>query len=122
MLDAKEMETIRGIIGGEISKLETQLEKSMDSRFKQLEDKIAAAQVHTDDMFKTRVSDNACSIHRQSQKDMISKQNEKIATIVATQKTTSKIVMFILGMIIPVSIIGVVYGIIVYQQVQSLLP
>jgi ABC-type lipoprotein release transport system permease subunit len=122
MIDVKEMDKIREIIGGEISKLEKQLEKSMDSRFKQLEDKIAAAQVHTDDMFKTRVTDNACSIHRHSQEEKLSKQNEKIATIMATQKTTSKIVMFILGMIIPVSIIGVVYGIIVYQQVQSLLP
>ena len=119
---APDMGKIRDIVDEAVEKMEGRLEKVMDGRFQQLEDKIDSSTKHSEDMVRSRVSDKTCEHHRENSGKRIEDINIKLATIETAQKTTGRIVLFVLGMLIPALIGGVVYGIITYQQVQSLLP
>lgn len=119
---AVDPEQVRRIVDESVEKMEGRLEKAMDSKFKQLEEQITASTKHSEDLVRSRVSDKTCETHRESTGKRIEDLTISFAKLETSQKTTGKIVLFILGMLIPYVIGGLVYGIITYQQVQGLLP
>ena len=114
-------EQVRRIVDDSVEKMEGRLEKAMDSKFKQLEEQIAASTKHSEDLIRNRVSDKTCEHHRESTGQRIEDLNIMFAKLDTSQKTTGKIVLFILGMLIPAMITGIAYGINIYGQLQSLL-
>jgi len=107
-MTVEELETIRKIITDEIQNLEKRMEKSMDSRFQNLEAKIDASNKHTNEMIKSLVPGETCFVNRATITKEIANLDKKITTMETTQKVTRNLSYWMLGLFGPIAIAGII--------------
>ena len=108
-MDVKDYQEITGIINTAMATLKTDFEKDIQNGFDMLNRTLES-------QIKSRVSDTACEVHR---KDISNERLEMVKQITVLE-TTINIMKWILGFLAPVALIGIVYGIMMFQQVQDL--
>lgn len=108
-MDVKDYQEITGIINTAMVELKKDFEKDINNGFDLLNKTLQSE-------IKSRVSDSACEAHR---KDI---DNEKLEMIkqITILETTIKIIKGFLMILAPLAIVGLVYGIMMFQQVQDL--
>lgn len=108
-MDVKDYQEITGIINTAMVGLKKDFEKDLQSGFDMLNRTLESE-------IKSRVSDATCESHR---KDI---DDERLGMIkqITVLETTINIMKWMLGFLAPVALVGIVYGIMMFQQVQDL--
>ena len=108
-MTVEEVKSITDIVNDSVATIKEGLENKMESGFKLLNETITKNQENTTNQIKNRVSDVTCFTHRGS-------LDKKITIL----ETRAKISNGTLVVLLPIAIIGIVYGILMYQKVEDL--
>ena len=106
----------RKIIKSEIETIEKHMDEKIDAGFKLLNETISHNYDRTLEQIKTRVSDVTCQNHREKILDEKGRLSDRII-VLETQKRS---IAWAVAFLIPVALIGLVYGILMYQKVEDL--
>lgn len=105
----EEMDKITGAINTAMKDLKLDFDQKIHDGFEMLNNTL-------NEKIKSRVSDATCELHRSNIREHSEKQSGRIIVL----ETRGKIAGWALGVLIPIAILGLVYGILMYQKVEDL--
>lgn len=108
-MDVEDYTQITGIVNTAMKTLKEDFEKDIQNGFDLLNKTL-----HSE--IKSRVSDATCEAHR---KDLDEERVNMIKQVTVLE-TTINIMKWIVGLMAPIALVGIVYGILMFQQVQDL--